>query len=1061
MRFTLLSLLFIPLVTLIQSQTAFAQWQSEHVYYGQNGKLQYPKDSWGNRVPDFSYAGYKNNNETIPYGSVAVELSPLPGIDRTQDIQAAIDYAGAQATSEIKVILLRAGEYRVDGTLFIDHSNVILRGEDNVSTPENDVTLLVSPTDSNGVRDVYSPLPPPNHRTDARDNMKNNYLDETAIFVGTGNRSINWYPDGSSHSHNLAAPIHPGDKTIYVIGNASPSLQAGMEIAIVSPCTDEWLQAADDLTPNSSPGNPVGTWDDCGPDGDTYYSFDRMFRRTIQRVTYDSNNNTSSIELNSPLFDQFILDQFHPPYVEQISEPNEEIHNFAIENIDIDIQHNPSIEDDYLKSGFDPIKVYVDEAHVETGIGIYGVRDSWISGVKVKHYSLSGIFTRGVIRLSVLNSEVIDPRSAIGGGKRYAFHTGPFSQSILFSGCYSRRARHSFISNGAFTVSGIVFTGCTAEESFAPSESHQKWSQGVLFDNIYEKNPNTYVGIGLWNRDFQDSNGVSNDEHGWSAAHSVVWNSRVGKGNYGYGVLEIQQPNDRGLGVISRNYVIGYSGLIENDPMWPGDNIGEDPGIVEGHCEPISPNATCEIGLYPSSLFYAQLDDRQGAAGSMQDFDLVGDTYVRSGIYANNKYGSAELVSKGGQSGNYARKTYIQFDVSEYRDPESVWLKLRYQGVGGGGQGYKVDVFGLNNDNWEENTLTWNDQVGWETSYTANPLDSRTFNSGTPSELLFNVSDFVRSQSSADGVASFVVISNGPWMSFDSKEHGSKPPVLTHASPTSAAKLLDDTYVRDGSYEGNNYDGHPLVLKYSGTGYRRDIYMKFDLSDMPTPTRSYLKLYHPADLPLFEHEVEICYIYDETWSDSTLTWDYASNNLYLSWDCGIEFTYDNEGRYSTFDISDIVRDSHIESRNGEVSIVITGDENWIYYEDEGGDRPPSLIVEFIDDANGGQSGGGSSARVGEDELVGELLLEHPFPNPSNGPVSMFVHAGEVGSARIRVYDAIGRLVQILHEGKVDQGRTTISFDTSRLASGTYFVQAVSGDSGENRRVTTYPITVVK
>jgi hypothetical protein len=48
------------------------------VYPGVDGKLVYVADSLGNKIPDFSNAGYKGGGVTIPYVPVKTTVWPVP-----------------------------------------------------------------------------------------------------------------------------------------------------------------------------------------------------------------------------------------------------------------------------------------------------------------------------------------------------------------------------------------------------------------------------------------------------------------------------------------------------------------------------------------------------------------------------------------------------------------------------------------------------------------------------------------------------------------------------------------------------------------------------------------------------------------------------------------------------------------------------------------------------------------------------------------------------------------------------------------------------------------------
>ncbi|MBV7530195.1 pectate lyase [Chitinophaga sp. sic0106] len=94
------------------------------------GRLQYVPDSLGNRIPDFSYSGYKAGEAAIPDVAVKVVV-PLQSGDATRRIQAAIDYVSKLPLSKEGrrgAVLLQPGNYEVDGSLLLHTPGVVLRG---------------------------------------------------------------------------------------------------------------------------------------------------------------------------------------------------------------------------------------------------------------------------------------------------------------------------------------------------------------------------------------------------------------------------------------------------------------------------------------------------------------------------------------------------------------------------------------------------------------------------------------------------------------------------------------------------------------------------------------------------------------------------------------------------------------------------------------------------------------------------------------------------------------------------------------------------------------------
>ncbi len=98
--------------------------------YSERGKLVYSSDELGNRIPDFSYCGYKASEQPIPTVDVKVVV-PVKAGDATLRIQSALDYVASlpvDANGFRGAVLLQKGTYEVFGQLRITASGVVLRG---------------------------------------------------------------------------------------------------------------------------------------------------------------------------------------------------------------------------------------------------------------------------------------------------------------------------------------------------------------------------------------------------------------------------------------------------------------------------------------------------------------------------------------------------------------------------------------------------------------------------------------------------------------------------------------------------------------------------------------------------------------------------------------------------------------------------------------------------------------------------------------------------------------------------------------------------------------------
>ena len=103
---------------------------SSWVYVGADQRLHYKTDGQGNRILDFSFAGYGGGGVALPIVPTTKTLSPVAG-DNTAAIQAAID-ATSNLTPDANglrgAVLLGPGTFAVNGPLSLAASGVVVRG---------------------------------------------------------------------------------------------------------------------------------------------------------------------------------------------------------------------------------------------------------------------------------------------------------------------------------------------------------------------------------------------------------------------------------------------------------------------------------------------------------------------------------------------------------------------------------------------------------------------------------------------------------------------------------------------------------------------------------------------------------------------------------------------------------------------------------------------------------------------------------------------------------------------------------------------------------------------
>jgi Secretion system C-terminal sorting domain len=92
-----------------------------------------------------------------------------------------------------------------------------------------------------------------------------------------------------------------------------------------------------------------------------------------------------------------------------------------------------------------------------------------------------------------------------------------------------------------------------------------------------------------------------------------------------------------------------------------------------------------------------------------------------------------------------------------------------------------------------------------------------------------------------------------------------------------------------------------------------------------------------------------------------------------------------------------------------------------------------------------------------DDHTGDVLLPEAFtlsayPNPFNASTTISVELPTSTNLRLAVYNVSGREVAVLNDGQAAAGMHQFTFDAGSLASGVYFVRAVTPDQTKHQKV---------
>lgn len=505
------------------------------VYPGINGKLVYVADSLGNRIPDFSNAGYKGGGVTIPTVPVKKTVWPVKG-DNSVVIQNAIDSVSKlplDAFGFRGAVLLKMGYYQLDKPLYIRASGVVLRGEGMSDIGTILFGKTVPATQGQGQGGGRGGRP-----------ALVNIVGDSGIVVQEETKQLitdNYVPVGAL-SFNVASAkaFKKGDKVIIRrYGNEDWIKEIGLDSASVG--RNRW----------------------------------RAFTITFDRIITDIKGNTITVDATV-----FTAIETKWGGGDIVKYNDKRIEQVAVENLRGVSEYDPTVRQrnygnmdrDKLdpKYQYQGDEYFSDENHYSNFISFSNSKNGWVRNMTALHFVSSVVqVNAGNKWITVQDCESWEPVSQRWGGRRFTYQMN--GQFCLVQRCFSQKGRHSFVLQGS-EASGNVFLECKAVNPYSTSEPHNRWSSGVLYDNV--KAPLT---ARFWDYII-----------GWAGANVVFWNCE--------GDFLVQKPPT------AQNYSFGHIGV--NAVIF---NAGlQDLRKPNGHVESMDKHVT------PRSLYLTQLKERLG-----------------------------------------------------------------------------------------------------------------------------------------------------------------------------------------------------------------------------------------------------------------------------------------------------------------------------------------------------------------------------------------------------------------------------------------------------------------
>ena len=401
------------------------------VSMGPDGRLVYkPFTEEGDRIIDYSYCGYKANEESIPFVPAVITLEPLPGEptpdgtmaspkgpDSRDRIQAALDWVAEAEPGEDGfrgAVFLSKGTYYVNGGLVV-RSGVVLRGEGQRGFG----TILI----------FRNPK-------------------KAGITMGGDEGTVE---DLETVSRIADAYVPSGSMQVTV--EDTGAFEVGDHVNVRKTVNQGWIKA-------------LGMDDAGTPEAHQL--------EHVRRVTKIAG---STISLDAPL-PQSIAKVHGGGEVNKVA-----LTGFTslagVEGLCIRSNYDTAIESEvHATDGPYPAD---EENNLSVGVSVRKCINVWVRGCMVLHASQSAVSMQGSQYVTVRYCKPFRPVSVVRSGTRLSYRNTDSSMTLVYA-CGAEGARHGFVTESGDS-GPIAFVRCSTKNVMGPGETHQRWVSGVLLDS--------------------------------------------------------------------------------------------------------------------------------------------------------------------------------------------------------------------------------------------------------------------------------------------------------------------------------------------------------------------------------------------------------------------------------------------------------------------------------------------------------------------------------------------------------------------------------------------------
>ena len=396
-----------------------------------NDRLVYGADQYGNHIPDFSTAGYDGGGVPIPDVPVRASLDPVAAGDDTPRIQAALDTLAKQPADSAGfhgALLLHKGVYRIAGTILLNASGVVLRGDG------------------------------PNEKTNVPD----------AILMAQGNPHALIHVGGNG-SWEHAGPVHAIVDNYVPIGADTLTVDDARDLYVGDRIIVEWQMTAPWI-------HSVGI-DRIPPrkDGRTIYQWQPGMALRFDRRILALNGNR--LLLDAALTNA--MDRADAPTVWRYSFPGR-IDHVGVENLRSDgtaFEKSAGFSDpDFVTEGDHPTFVgggYSDSLFVSFD----SIENAWMRNVSVTHYTqIAEVeqFARA-ITIDAIHGDHVETEFTHAPPGAFKID----GQQTLVENCDITGAYSHVWMTQARVAGPNVFRSCTAKGTRMDAGAHQRWATGL------------------------------------------------------------------------------------------------------------------------------------------------------------------------------------------------------------------------------------------------------------------------------------------------------------------------------------------------------------------------------------------------------------------------------------------------------------------------------------------------------------------------------------------------------------------------------------------------------